>query len=125
MNAATSSSTGPAQAGQSMRAIFASQRWIDSMLEFEAALAGAQARHGVLDSASAQAIAACCHSGTIDAGALGQHAVASGALADAVIERLGELVAKHNTQAAHLVYFGVARQDLRDTAMMLRARDGL
>src|SRR5207237_9441921 len=59
--------------------------WLQAMLDFEAALARAQARAGLVDVAAAAAIGAACRAERFDLGALGRAAAETGNPVPAVV----------------------------------------
>jgi len=88
-------------------------------LAFEAALAGAEARHGLVGEAEARAIAATCSSIRIDPAALAEEAALAGTLAIPLVARLRAAV---GGDAASHVHRGATSQDLADTVMMQQVR---
>ncbi|HYM57766.1 MAG TPA: 3-carboxy-cis,cis-muconate cycloisomerase [Solirubrobacteraceae bacterium] len=96
--------------------------WIAAMLEFEAALAAAEARAGVIPGEAADTIAAACDAERFDAGALGREARAAGNPAAPLVRALTEAV---EGDAARYVHWGATSQDVMDTASMLVARRAL
>lgn len=103
-------------------AIFSTEAQVRQMLAFEAALARAEARAGVIPADAAEAISAACRAGGFDVDALCREAVPAGTLAIPLVRRLSQLVAG---EAATYVHWGATSQDAIDTATMLQARDGL
>jgi 3-carboxy-cis,cis-muconate cycloisomerase len=106
----------------SMRAAVADRAWIAAMLEFEAALAAAEARAGVVPGDAAAAIAAACEAERFDPEALGREARAAGNPAVPLVRALTEAV---EGDAARYVHWGATSQDVMDTAAMLVARRAL
>lgn len=102
-----------AQAAFSNRAILA------AMLRFEAALAGAQARCGVIPEPAAAAIRR--HAGTLslDADQLVRDGAHAGSLAIPFVQNLIAHVGSQDPQAARHVHFGATSQDVLDTALAL------
>ena len=96
--------------------------WIAAMLEFEAALAAAEALAGVIPGEAADAIAAACHAERFDAGALGADARAASNPAAPLVRALTEAV---EGDADRYVHWGATSQDVMDTASMLVARRAL
>jgi 3-carboxy-cis,cis-muconate cycloisomerase len=95
------------------------------MLDFEAALARAEAHCGVIPSAAAQAIASKCKAGLIDADALAQATALSVNPAIPLVKQLTALVAKDDAEAARFVHWGATSQDANDTGLVLQIRDAL
>ena len=97
-------------------AIVGDAAYLEAMLRTEAALAGAQARVGLIPVEHANAIAAACASDRFDVNALGEAAAASGTPVVPLVEQLRDAV---GGAAAAYVHFGATSQDIIDTATML------
>ena len=95
------------------------EAWLAAMLEFEAALATAEARVGVIPGEAAAAIAAACEAERFDAEALGREGRAAGNPAVPLVRALTDAV---EGDAARFVHWGATSQDVMDTAAMLVAR---
>lgn len=96
---------------------------MQSMLDFEAALARAEASAGVIPAAAAKVIAAKCKADLLDLSALGQAATDAGNLAIPMVKQLTTLVAKDSADAARYVHWGATSQDAIDTGMVLQLRE--
>jgi 3-carboxy-cis,cis-muconate cycloisomerase len=105
--------------------IFSDQAYIQSLLEFEAALARAEAKAGVIPAADAQIIATACHAENFNLDELAAQAALSGNVAIPLVNKLTELVAKQNKDAARFVHWGATSQDSMDTAVVLQLRRAL
>ncbi|MDR7481097.1 MAG: adenylosuccinate lyase family protein [Armatimonadota bacterium] len=105
-----------------MAAVFAAPALVQRALDFEAALARAQAAVGVIPAGAAEAIAARCRADLFDVPALVEEAAASGTLAVPLVRVLGGLV---EPSARGFVHWGATSQDVLDTAMVLQVREGL
>lgn len=105
-----------------MAAIFAPDTHIQHLLVFEAALARAEARAGVIPVAAAEKIASCCHVELFDVAALYQEAALAGTPVIPLVKTLTNLV---ETPARRFVHWGATSQDALDTALMLQMREGL
>jgi 3-carboxy-cis,cis-muconate cycloisomerase len=105
-----------------VRAAVADRAWIAAMLEFEAALAAAEARAGVIPGDAAAAIAAACDAERFEPEALGREARAAGNPAMPLVRALTEAV---EGDAARFVHWGATSQDVMDTAAMIVARRAL
>ena len=93
--------------------------WVASMLEFEAALATAEAEVGLVPTSAAAAIVRGCHDIDIDPSALGR----AGRLgASPAIPLVAELRRQLPPDVARWVHFGATSQDVLDTALMLVLR---
>jgi 3-carboxy-cis,cis-muconate cycloisomerase len=108
-----------------MRAIFSDQRRLQSMLDFEAALARALARAGIAPTAAPPAIASQCRAELYSVEALGREAALAGNLAIPLVKQLTALVAKSDEQASAFVHWGATSQDAIDTGLVLQLRDAL
>lgn len=96
--------------------------WVQAMLDFESALAVAQAVAGVVPPAAAREIARHCRAELFDAGSIAERAVSS---ATPVIALVRDLTALVGEDARPHVHRGATSQDVVDTAAMLIARDVL
>src|SRR5690349_18011724 len=98
---------------------------LQGMLDFEAALARAEARAGVIPSAAAEAIAAKCKAEFFDVDALALAAKPAGNIAIPLIKELTRLVAAADKDAARYVHWGATSQDAIDTGLVLQLREAL
>ena len=105
-----------------MRDIFAPRAFVQRMLDFEAALARAEATTGVIPPEAAIRIAAACDAGQFDPDALAVGARAAGNRAIPLVAALTALV---DPVARGFVHWGATSQDVLDTALVLQMRDGL
>ena len=105
--------------------IFSDQAYIQSLLEFEAALALAEAKAGVIPAADATIIAAACHAEQFNIEELASQASLSGNVAIPLVKKLTELVAKQSKDAARFVHWGATSQDAMDTGVVLQLRRAL
>lgn len=105
-----------------MAAVFEDRAFVQRMLDFEAALARAQARAGLLDVSAADAIARGCRADLFDLPALFKEAAES---ATPVVPLVRQLIAIVDDGARPFVHWGATSQDAIDTALMLQMRDGL
>jgi 3-carboxy-cis,cis-muconate cycloisomerase len=95
---------------------------LQGMLDFEAALARAEASCGVIPSAAAGAINARCAAALFDFAALQQGAASAGNLAIPMLQQLTALVASDDATAAGFVHWGATSQDAIDTGFVLQVR---
>jgi 3-carboxy-cis,cis-muconate cycloisomerase len=102
--------------------IFADRQYLQALLDFEAALARAETKAGVIPAADAQIIAAACHADQFSVEELAEQAAHSGNVAIPLIKKLTELVAKQNKDAARFVHWGATSQDAIDTGTVLQLR---
>jgi 3-carboxy-cis,cis-muconate cycloisomerase len=92
------------------------------MLDFEAALARAEAAVGVIPAEAVGPIAAACQAKLYDLGAIAEASVGGGNLAIPLVKLLTAQVKKADEQAAGYVHWGATSQDVIDTALMLDLR---
>lgn len=109
----------------SMLQVFDKTAVVQAMMDFEAALARAQGRVGVIPAAAAQAIASLCRAELYDVAALVAGTGRAGSLAIPVVQKLAETVALFDPVAAGYVHWGSTSQDVIDTAMVLLTRRAL
>src|SRR3954470_13768590 len=103
-------------------AAFGDAARLQGMLDFEAGLARAQARLGVIPAAAAPAIAARARAGLFDAAEIGRAAAKAGNPAIPLVKRLTALVAEQDEAAARFVHWGATSQDAMDTGLVLQLR---
>jgi len=108
-----------------MRAVFSDRGRLQGMLDFEAALARAEARVGVVPAAAVGPIVAECRAEALDVDELARGAALSGNTAIPVVKALTALVAKRDQSAARYVHWGATSQDAMDTGLVLQLRDAL
>ena len=106
-----------------MRAIFADRARVQRMLDFEAALARAEAAAGVIPAAAAVAIGRCCRADAIDLATLAAAARHAGNLAIPLVAQLTDIVGRAEASARGYVHWGATSQDVIDTALVLQLRD--
>ncbi len=104
------------------REIFDETRILQSMLDFEAALARAQFKVGIVPFTAAERIAACCKAAQFNLEALRDGAAVSGNTAIPLVKQLTALVREKSPEAAGFVHFGATSQDVIDTALVLQLR---
>src|SRR6201996_9353603 len=115
----------PMLSSAAMRAVCDDLAYLQCMLDFEAALARAEAAAGVIPAASAEAIARTCKVAAFDLPALAGASTRSGNLAIPLVKALTAEVAKADREAARYVHWGATSQDVIDTAAMLTLRAGI
>ncbi len=108
-----------------MRETFSIETRVQRMLDFEAALARAQAKVGIVPNDAAAAISVACVASNFDLTSLSREAELAGNLAIPLVKQLTTNVAKQNPEAAKFVHWGATSQDVIDTALVLQMRDGL
>jgi len=114
--------TAPLYASAAMRAIVTDQARLQRMLDFEAALARAEAALGIVTATGAGAIGEACNASLYDVSALIEAQVPSGNIAVAVVGALTKQVATRDPAAAGFVHWGATSQDMIDTALVLELR---
>ena len=119
---ATFQLTTPLYASAAMRAIMSDRARLQRMLDFEAALAQAEAAVGVIPAASAAAIGAAGNAAQYDIAALVEAQEPSGNIAIAVVKALTQQVTSRDKDAAGFVHWGATSQDMIDTALVLELR---
>lgn len=105
--------------------LFTDRATLQGMLDFEAALARAEARIGVIPAAAAAALGTKCRAELFDAAALAQAAARAGNIAIPLLKHLTALIAKEDKHAAHFVHWGATSQDAIDTGRVLQLRQAL
>ena len=105
-----------------MRAVCDDAAFLQHMLDFEAALARAEAVVGVIPASAAEPIAKACRAEAFDLSALAEAATRSGNLAIPLVKALTAAVARADADAARYVHWGATSQDVIDTATMLALR---
>ncbi|MDQ1406372.1 MAG: 3-carboxy-cis,cis-muconate cycloisomerase [Acidobacteriaceae bacterium] len=105
--------------------LFRDDNFLQRMLDFEAALAAAEATSGVIPSFAANVIAAKCRVELFDKQQLAEAAALAGNLAIPVVKQLKALIASENKDVAGFVHWGATSQDATDTALVLQLREAL
>jgi 3-carboxy-cis,cis-muconate cycloisomerase len=115
----------PMLSSAGMRAVCDDVAYLRYMLDFEAALARAEAATGVIPKAAAEAITATCKPEYFDRAALADAARRSGNLAIPLVKALTAHLAKSDSEAARYIHWGATSQDVIDSATMLMLRAGI
>jgi 3-carboxy-cis,cis-muconate cycloisomerase len=115
----------PMLSSAAMRAVCDDAAYLQHMLDFEAALARAEAATGVIPARAAAPIANACKAVSFDLSALAEAATRSGNLAIPLVKALTADVAKTDAEAARYVHWGATSQDVIDTAAMLTLRTAM
>lgn len=113
----------PLFGSEAVDAIFADHVRLQRMLDFEAALARAEAQLDVIPKSAAAPIVSQCRADLFDAGSLAQAAVKSGNLAIPMVKQLTDLVGKRDKEAMRYVHWGATSQDVIDTGLVLQLRE--
>ena len=93
---------------------------LQGMLDFEAGLARAEARAGVIPSSAAMSIAAKCKAELFDVAEIARGAGLAGNIAIPLVKALTALVAESDKDAARYVHWGATSQDAIDTGWVLQ-----
>ena len=104
---------------------FSDAQRVQGMLDFEAALAQAQADCGLVPQAAVSPIVNACRHALIDFDALGQSAASAGNLAIPLVKQLTARVKAQDPDAARYVHWGATSQDAIDTGFVLQLRGAL
>ncbi|WP_085715562.1 3-carboxy-cis,cis-muconate cycloisomerase [Pseudomonas sp. B28(2017)] len=108
-----------------MRDVFCDQGRVQAMLDFEAALARAEARVGLIPSSAVGPIEAACSAGLYDFAALGEAIATAGNSAIPLVKALGKQIAATDAEAERYVHLGATSQDVMDSGLVLQLRRAL
>jgi 3-carboxy-cis,cis-muconate cycloisomerase len=108
-----------------MRAVLDDRTRLQRMLNFEVALARAEAAVGAIPASVTEPIAQACRAERYDINALAAQSVTSGNIAIPLVRALTAEVAKTDAEAARYVHWGASSQDVIDTALVLDLRDAI
>jgi 3-carboxy-cis,cis-muconate cycloisomerase len=108
-----------------VNALFSAEAYLSAMLRFEAALAEAQAEHGMIPELAAKTIADCCTFDQLDLPLLIQQVGLAGNPNIPLVKQLTATVKKTDPEAAKYVHLGATSQDVIDTAMVLQLKSAL
>ncbi|MCQ4330963.1 3-carboxy-cis,cis-muconate cycloisomerase [Pseudomonas stutzeri] len=111
--------------GAEMRAVFSDDGRLQGMLDFEAALARAEARCGVIPPTAVGPIEAACKAELYDPAALAQAIAIAGNSAIPLVKALGKRIAQDDAEAEKYVHFGATSQDAMDTGLVLQLRQAI
>ncbi len=98
---------------------FGDHSFVEAMLGFEAALARAQAKCGLIPEPAAQSIVGTCKVELFDVDKIVRESARSGSLAIPLVKCLKETVGLFNPSAVPFVHYGCTSQDTIDTAMAM------
>jgi 3-carboxy-cis,cis-muconate cycloisomerase len=112
----------PMFSSAAMRAVCDDAATLQHMLDFEAALARAEAAVGVIPASAVGSIAKACKVEAFELAALAGAATRSGNLAIPLVKALTAEVARADADAARYVHWAATSQDVIDTATMLTLR---
>src|SRR5919201_4592495 len=108
-----------------MAEVFSESARLQGVLDFEAALARAESRAGLIPAEAAAGIAASCRADLFDLHSLRRGASLAGNLAIPVVNALTDLVGRTDPRAARYVHWGATSQDAQDTGQVLQLRRAL
>ena len=108
-----------------MRGVFSDGGRLAGMLRFEAALAAAEARAGVIPNSAVAIIESQCRADLFDVETLGRATALAGNPAIPLVKELTARVAALDKAAANYVHFGATSQDAMDTGLILQLRAAL
>lgn len=111
--------------GKAMGAVFCDHGRVQAMLDFEAALARAQASTGLIPSSAVAPIEAACRAELYDFEALGLAIASAGNSAIPLVKALGKQIASVSPEAERYVHLGATSQDVMDSGLMLQLRAAL
>ena len=109
-------------AGRAMAEVFSDRAHVQGMLDFEAALARAEARAGVIPAAAVAPIVAACDAGHFDLASLGSAARDAGNSFIPLQAALALRVGEEDRAAAGYVHWGATSQDAMDSGLVLQLR---
>ncbi|RBJ84849.1 3-carboxy-cis,cis-muconate cycloisomerase [Pseudomonas sp. MWU12-2534b] len=105
-----------------MRGVFCDQGRVQAMLDFEAALARAEARIGLIPQRAVAPIEAACRAQFYDFQALGEAIATAGNSAIPLVKALGKQIAQGDAEAERYVHLGATSQDVMDSGLVLQLR---
>ncbi len=106
-------------ARESFTRALSGEAFVRAMLDFERALAAAEADASLIPQEAARTIARACEELSLSPETLATEAKKSGSLAVPLVKALTEHVARANAPAAAFVHYGSTSQDVLDTALVL------
>jgi len=109
----------------SIEPLFSDSAAVQSILNFEAALARAQARSGMISAAAAESISLSCRAELFDLSSLAHAMPSAGNVAIPLLKQLHAIVARNSPDAARFVHFGATSQDALDTGLVLQLRSAI
>ncbi|SEJ40759.1 3-carboxy-cis,cis-muconate cycloisomerase [Azotobacter beijerinckii] len=108
-----------------MRAVFSDRGRLQGMLDFEAALARAEAQVGLIPEAAVAPIAGACRAEAYDVAALATAIATAGNSAIPLVKALGRQIAAVDAEAERYVHLGATSQDAMDSGLVLQLRDAV
>jgi 3-carboxy-cis,cis-muconate cycloisomerase len=109
----------------SVEPLFSDTASVQAILDFEAALARAQARAGIISAPAAAAITSSCRVELFDLNSLAHAMPSAGNLAIPLLKQLNAIVARGSPDALRHVHYGATSQDALDTGVVLQLRSAV
>src|SRR5260370_42035174 len=106
----------------SVESVFSDAAAVQYILDFEAALARAQARAGIISASAATAIVSSCRVELFDLSSLAQAMPSAGNLSIPLLKQLNAIVGRNSPHALRYVHCGATSQDALDTGLVLQLR---
>jgi 3-carboxy-cis,cis-muconate cycloisomerase len=107
---------------EAMREVFCDRGRVQGMLDFEAALARAEASIGAIPAEAVNDIVAACEASLYDFDALAIAIGNAGNSAIPLVKALGQQIATRNEKAERYVHMGATSQDVMDSGLVLQLR---
>ena len=104
---------------EALAELFSDKPVLQALLDFEVALARAQARLGIVPQTAADAIAAAANADAFESSTLSRDILRAGTPGIPLVRALTERVRGGNFAAAGFVHWGATSQDVADTALVL------
>ncbi len=104
---------------EALAEVFSDSSVLQAMLDFEVALARAEARVGIMPKSAADRITASAHASEFDMDALSRGMFRAGTPGIPLVKALTEKVKARDPEAAEWVHWGATSQDVADTALVL------
>src|SRR5579862_3659146 len=105
-----------------MAEVFSDASLLRAMLDFESALARAEAETGVIPKSAAEAIGRAAHPEGFDVAKLAQESLRAGTLSIPLVKALTARVRETDEESSRFVHWGATSQDVADTAIVLLLR---
>jgi 3-carboxy-cis,cis-muconate cycloisomerase len=109
----------------SVEPLFSDTASVQAILDFEAALARAQARAGIISAPVAATIASACRVELFDLQSLAHAMPSAGNLAIPLLKQLNAIVTRTSPAALRHVHYGATSQDALDTGLVLQLRSAV
>ena len=105
-----------------MMALFDDVSFVQGMLDFERALAFAQAENGIFEPYTAEIIGSCCDVLKFDIPNMIEQSAQHGTIVVPLVRQLTDIVAEKDKVASSWVHFGATSQDTIDTAIVMQLK---